>query len=123
MYFCSEWVVDREGIKYIEDLYEVAADFNCLLWWESFETEEGYVGAKFIIQVPSQSILEDFQKKIKIGKDISDWHTIEVNEREVSQRGIIRLSKLSGNLYSTWMGAFLESAVHNERLRSEITGT
>jgi len=119
MFYACEWVLEKKGVSEIEKLYDAAADLNCLIWNVSFFTPDGFKAARFIIQVPSLTLMETFTNNTA-NLIFKNWKPIELKPEETPPLDLdpkFRLSQLSGNVQTSFFGGFFEYAAYNEMLK------
>lgn len=113
MFFKADWIVDREGIPFIEKLFDAAADLNCILWTRSYwDNEQAWT--RFIVQFPDLKILYKFLCSIN-QMPFVQWEEIQLPEEEILPlEKPVRISEWSGNNYASFIKGFYYAAQENE---------
>ena len=119
LYFSFSWIIGREGVRNIIDLFDEAKKLNAIFSFNKEVSPEGYKMLKFYIGISSQATLNQFVETSERLLGHSDWTPI----REEDFPGEAPHPRtLDSNIRMAWLDGLGASAIDNENLRRKLGG-
>ena len=121
MFFACDWEINKEGVEDIIPLTDAAAALNSIWLHRVIMTENGFVGARFIVEMPSETIFNEFLQLI-VHLPFKNWYPIELSQSELPPSDLkpMGLSQFSPNSQWNILKGYYETAHLNAMKKQGI---